>query len=329
MKEIDDNILVRFLQGQCSDEELTEVEEWLKRSDDNARRLFVMERVYDKVYGDAMPEREVEKALESVHRKAESRRLRVVGMRRLLRYAAVALLFIVAGGCLWFLGVSSKILNHTEYILAQASSDHPRFVKLPDGTQIWINRGSSLRYPSAFEKGIREVELIGEGYFEVAKDSLKPFVVNSDMASVKVLGTVFDFKNDGQGNSAEVSLIEGSVEVNSQKSSGSIMLTPGQKVSINRATGRMTVSDVNAKLDAVWHNRLIPFENADIRQIANTLEQLYGVKIVVDQSIDRNSTYSGQIRQKESIDTVLNLLRNTLPITYSRKDGVIYFHPQE
>ena len=83
------------------------------------------------------------------------------------------------------------------------------------------------------------------------------------------------------------------------------------------------------RLEAVWHNRLIPFYNADVRQIANTLEQLYGVKIVVDAGIDGSRTYSGQIMHKNDIDSVLELLKNTLPVSYRKDGGKIYLVPNE
>lgn len=328
MKELDENILVRFLSGQCSDKELAEVREWMAASDDNARELFRLERLYTEVYSGAMPEREVEKALAGVYRRVESRHARLVDMARLMRYAAAVFILVVTGTCIWYLGGGMKMLDRTEYVYAKAAAGQPRQVALADGTMVWLNAGSSLKYPVSFDGGTREVELQGEGYFEVAKNEEKPFVVVSDMVDVKVHGTVFDFKNDRERQVAEVSLIKGSVEVCEHKTKGHVMLVPGQKASIDCATGQVTVRNVDARLDAVWHNRLIPFDNADMRQIANTLEQLYGVDIVVDPRIDRNRTYSGQILHKNNIDTVLNLLRNTLPVEYRRKEGKIYFLPQ-
>lgn len=329
MKELDENILIRFLQGQCSDREIDEVREWAGASAENARRLFDMEQLYGRVYGDAMPEREIEKALNSVHDKMERRDVRVAKMPRLLRYAAAILVIALTGACVWLLSGGKGIFDRTEYYYVKATNEHPRLVSLADGTRVWINVGSSLRYPDAFDGRIREVELQGEGYFEVAKDSAKPFIVQGEKVSVKVLGTMFNFKNDSERQLAEVSLIEGSVEVSDKKTSNHVLLVPGQRAKVDYNTGQVSVDNANTRLDVVWHNRLIPFENAGIRQIAKTLEQLYGVSIVVDASLDNGRTYSGQIRQKESIDTVLRLLKNTLPISYVRKDNTIYLHPQK
>mgnify|MGYP001103719491 CR=1 FL=1 len=95
----------------------------------------------------------------------------------------------------------------------------------------------------------------------------------------------------------------------------------------NGRRGHITVRNADVRLDAVWHNRLIPFYNADVRHIAETLEKLYGVRVVVDDAIDDSHTYSGQIIHRNSIDSVLESLRNTIPVNYHKKNGKIYIVP--
>ncbi len=331
MTGIDDNIIARFITGECTDEELAQIEEWTKADKSNAAELFGMERLYREAQAAAMPRRETEGALHRLHARIDAReRHETVRKARLnvwRRLAAAAAVVIICVGIYALRGVVSPE-KHIEYMYARATATTPRQIALPDGTKVWLNNGATLRYPKTFADTLREVRLTGEAYFEVAKNHLKPFVVDSRDMKVRVLGTVFNFNTSAAGNASEVSLMEGSVEVSSHKSAGQVVLLPGQRARLD-GDGSLTVCNTDTRIAAVWHNKLIPFDNCNVRQIADTLEQIYGVKIVVDPNINRNNTYSGQIMWKEDIDTVLSLLTNTLPVTFSHRNGKIYIMPQQ
>ncbi len=327
MKRPDENVIMRFLTGCCSDQELEEVRDWISASEENAAELFRLEEMHRRLSGLSMSGREVEKALSGVHARIDRARSRRAVMARLMRYAAAAVVLVMMGAGMWLLGGGMERLGVTEYVVAKASASTPREVTLADSTRVWLKAGSSLRYPKKFDKAERRVELQGEGYFEVAKDRNRPFVVSGGPVDVKVLGTVFDFNVNSDRRIAEVSLMEGSVEVTEHCSSGKVMLLPGQKAFVDYGSGHITVRNADVRLDAVWHNRLIPFYNADVRHIAETLEKLYGVRVVVDDAIDDSHTYSGQIIHRNSIDSVLESLRNTIPVNYHKKNGKIYIVP--
>lgn len=324
MKQPDENIIIRFLTGDCTDSELEELLEWMDSSEENAAELFRLEETYRRVYGLTMSGRETEKALLGVHAGIDRSTEKNTAIYKIMRYAASLLVVALIGIGAWYWGSHTKGGETTEYIVAKASMHAPREITLCDSSHVWLNAGSSLKYPKTFAGNERRVELQGEGYFEVAKNKAKPFIVSGGMVEVKVLGTVFNFNLNSDRKIAEVSLIKGSVEVAEHLGSGRIMLLPGQKARVDCETGRMLIQNTDVRLDAVWHNNLIPFYNANVREIANTLEQLYDVDIEVDANVDRMRTYSGQITHKHDIDSVLRLLENTLPITVCRKDGKIY-----
>lgn len=133
---------------------------------------------------------------------------------------------------------------------------------------------------------------------------------------VKVLGTTFNFKCDKSHKLAEATLIEGEIEVKGNNEEGMIILSPGQKAELNKTTRRLVVKQVDAKLDAVWHNDLIPFEQADIFAITRTLERFYDVKIILSPDIKSDKTYSGVLKKKDNIESVLQSLDNSIPISY-------------
>ena len=187
---------------------------------------------------------------------------------------------------------------------------------LPDGTRVWLNNLATLKYPREFSEKERNVYLEGEAYFEVTKNRHKPFTVQSDAMRVRVLGTTFNFKSDKNCRVAEATLIEGEIEVKGNKEEGQIILAPGQRAELNKKSGRLTVKQVDAKLDAVWHDNLIPFQKADIFTITKALERFYDVKIILSPDIRADKTYSGVLRRKSTIDSVLTSLQNSIPIDY-------------
>ena len=199
-------------------------------------------------------------------------------------------------------------------------------VVLCDGTEVWLNANSNFVYPTAFIGDERIVTLEGEAYFEVTKDTKRPFSVQNETLDVQVLGTVFNMNCDKNRQLAEVSLIRGSVKVTGKHDEGMIVLSSGQKAELNKSTKQMHVRTFNTQLDAVWHDGMIPFEDATISEIVSTLQHLYKTEIILSPDIDK-STYSGVIYQKENLDSVLLNLTLAMPIEYTKKEGKIYIKP--
>ena len=213
-------------------------------------------------------------------------------------------------------------------MIAVASEGNVEEIVLPDGTKVWLNQSGVLKYPREFSDKERNVYLEGEAYFEVTKNKAKPFIVQSEAMQVRVLGTTFNFKSSKACKSAEATLIEGEIEVKGNNEEGMIILAPGQKAELNRESKRLTVKQVDARMDAVWHNNLIPFEKADIYSIAKTLESFYNVKIILSPDITINNTYSGVLKRKDSINSVLKSLKNSIPIDYKIVGNSIFISDQ-
>ena len=103
----------------------------------------------------------------------------------------------------------------------------------------------------------------------------------------------------------------------------------GQKVELNLVTRQMKVSQTDAIVDAVWHNNLIPLDQANMFRIADILEKLYGVDIILSPDIDRTATYSGVLKKKDTIDDVLKILQNTIHINYKINQGTVFISSEE
>ena len=233
-------------------------------------------------------------------------------MYQWMKYTAIITVVLLLGGGAgyWF------YQNETDMLVATANKGTVEEVTLPDGTKVWLNNSATLKYPRKFSDTERNVYLEGEAYFKVTRNPQQPFIVESDAMRVRVLGTVFNFKCDKNSQVAEATLIEGEIEVKGKQNEGQIILAPGQRAELNRGSGRLIVKQVEAKLDAVWHDDLIPFEQADIFTITKALERFYDVKIILSPDIRSDKTYSGVLKKKSNIESVLQSLQNAIPINY-------------
>ena len=249
----------------------------------------------------------------SINDKISEDKLRHNRLRRIriLRWSAAAAVFI---GIL--LG-SIFILRQPKVEMIELTADNGTMtITLPDSTKVWLNRYASITYPKTFADDHRIVSISGEAYFEVAHDTSRPFTVDGKWLNVTVLGTKFNF-NSSEDKENTVSLLEGKIEVTPGKNKDGVVLSPGQKVQFNPQNGRMSISQVNTALDAVWHNRLIRFHNATIAEIAADLEELYNVEITIRNSVDNSRTYSGSTVYYQSVDSTLEALSETIPFDFS------------
>lgn len=184
-------------------------------------------------------------------------------------------------------------------------------LQLPDGTRVWLNAASSLKYPASFYAlKERSVELSGEAYFEVAKDKTKPFLVKSKGQEVEVLGTHFDVNAYPDEQSVKTTLIEGSVKLN-----GQLTLKPGQQSVLS--DGKFNVKEVNANDAADWKNGEFVFSNEPLTSILKKAARWYGVEIVYEQNLAKVPTFTGSVSRSENISSVLNMLEETSNVRFT------------
>lgn len=316
MNKLDEELIVKFLMGQCTEDELHKVKAWLDESDTNARELFRIEEIYHLGKRNGfLEEKKTEKAERHLFKKLNAERTQQHKTRRIyswMRYAAMFISVFLLGG---FAYLVYQANNPSEALLAVTTKNEIKELKLPDGTKVWLNKYTTLKYPHEFSEKGRKVYLEGEGYFEVTKSPDKPFIVQSEAMQVRVLGTVFNLKSDKAKMSAVATLLRGEIEVKGNHEEGMIILAPGQKAELNGITRRLVVKQVDTGIEN-WHNNQFVFEKADIFTIARTLENSYGVKIILAPDMNMDKTYSGTLKKKENVEAVLNLIKNAIPIEY-------------
>lgn len=175
-------------------------------------------------------------------------------------------------------------------------------VTLSDGTRVWLNALSSIKFPTTFNGGQRSVELTGEAYFEVARDVLKPFHVNANGVDVEVLGTAFDVNAYADEPSIKTTLVQGAVRLT--KANAILLLKPGEDGQIAGTSG--WVLDKNADIDRAlaWKNGKFSFEGADIRAIMRQIARWYDVEVRY-QGDPGGHLFDGQIGRDLNLSEVL------------------------
>lgn len=177
-------------------------------------------------------------------------------------------------------------------------------VNLADGTKVWLNAASSLRYPTHFSGNERKVELTGEGYFEVAHQKNMPFKVASAGQTVEVLGTHFNIMAYHNEPVVKTTLLQGSVRISIGKQH--TLLKPGQQAA--RIGSKISVSDDVDMEDVVaWKNGYFKF-NESLEGIMSKISRWYGVEVVYETKTDPNLTYSGKISRGRNISAILKII---------------------
>jgi len=195
-------------------------------------------------------------------------------------------------------------------------------IKMPDGTLVYLNVGSVLRYDETYNKSLRTVELIGEAFFEVAKDETKPFMVRSQQLNTHVLGTSFNVKAFEEDENLFVALVSGSIKVN-QGSSSSI-LKPGEKIIYNKVTAENKVLAISEKdYWGVWRNEILAFNGSSFMEVAAMMEKWYNVKIYFENKALKNRRFTGEFNNLP-VNKVLNLLSKGSPFSYRIEKDEIY-----
>jgi hypothetical protein len=175
---------------------------------------------------------------------------------------------------------------------------------LPDGTRVWLNSGTTISYPEKFGTDQRLVKMDGEAFFEIEKDSLRPFRVISEGFVTTAIGTSFNVKTN-KVSGLKISLVTGKVKVEGEDSKEEFFLEPGLEFLDDLKSGKRTVRKFNPDKVLAWKEGRIIFENASLQEVVGTLEDWYGVEIHLVNAENVKWKFSGEY-QNQILDNVLN-----------------------
>ena len=191
------------------------------------------------------------------------------------------------------------------------------FLELSDGTRIWINAETTLRYPARFLPGERKIFVNGEAYLEVAHDATAPFTVVMARNEVTVLGTAFNVNTYPEQPGDRVTLVSGKVRVRAGHNDEQVDLRPGEQAFIPRASGTITKRAVDTRLYCAWKDGVLMFKNNTMDEILQTLARLYDVEIYWHDESLKRYTFTGELKRYESIDTLLRMIGYTDDVKFT------------
>ncbi len=190
-------------------------------------------------------------------------------------------------------------------------------IVLNDGTKVWLNCESSLKYPEWFNKNERRVHLSGEAYFEVKKASDWPFVVIIDEMNVEVTGTSFNISAYPKEKTIQTTLVQGEVLANNR------LLKPNQQLTFNKETKRSELKEVDVLLYTAWVKGLFVFKNERLETVMDKLSRWYGVDVVYLQSSAKDLRFSGSLKRYGRVDEIVDVIYATNKINIKLNGNVI------
>jgi transmembrane sensor len=217
----------------------------------------------------------------------------------------------LADGQIAYSGTSKEIQYNT---LTNPKGSKVISLMLADGSRVWLNTASSLRYPTAFAGKERKVEITGEAYLEIAHNPNMPFIVSKGSTNIKVLGTHFNVNAYDDESSLIVTLLEGSVSVMAAGSGQSKVIKPGDQALVNK-NGNIELEN-SVDLDGVmaWKNGFFSFKGADIKSVMRQVSRWYDVQVVFEKDIPEK--FYAEVPTTTSVSALLNMLEATKAVKF-------------
>ncbi|WP_114937694.1 FecR family protein [Mucilaginibacter endophyticus] len=194
-------------------------------------------------------------------------------------------------------------------------------IVLSDGTEVWLNSISSLRFPFAFSGKTREVYLTGEAFFKVAKNAAQPFIVHTDQTDVRVLGTEFNV-NTYQANKIVTSLVEGLVSTSGQ-GKRKMLLRPGYQAVYTPVTGFISQT-FDPAIELAWMNDIYYFHDTKLHDISDVLLRWFDVKVVFDDPAKADEAFSGAIQKNKPVDVFIQNIKASAGVNAVLREGVLH-----
>jgi ferric-dicitrate binding protein FerR (iron transport regulator) len=328
-ESIDISLLDRFMKGETSDQENTQLLKWFRSEQSQKEIVAFYQKRWEEKSDSQMPldiqERMFHQIKTRVDESGRKRKIHNHTFAYWLQYAAaIILLFAIGLGTHTFIKRPQSI---NKELLVTAEKGQRANVTLPDGTKVWINSHSQISYPTDYGENERRLSLNGEAYFEVAKDENKRFIVNAGEMEVEALGTSFNIKAYSEDETIITTLFSGKIKTT--VANASTELLPNQFASYNRQSRKLTYMDAeNVNYASMWRNNELAFNSQLLSEIATTLHRLYNVNIEFKSEKLRHYRFSGVIKNN-SLENVIEIISLTAPIQYETNGDTIVLIERE
>jgi len=297
---MDTELLLKYIEGNCNDNEKIAITIWLDSDPKNMKEYLSLRKLDDISIWQKTPEY-FQNATPKISPYA---RFKTSIYYDVIKIAAVLLIaFFVSRNFIHDNRAISEMAMQNVYVPAGQRSQ----VILGDGTKVWLNANSTLKFPTQFDGPTREVSLDGEGFFEVTTNKEKPFIVKTEKYNIKVWGTKLNLMAYAHQGMFETSLLEGSVEVLKPDSSKGVFIQPNERIYLSGNS--LIKSPIENQNHFLWKEGIISFNNANFAQMAKELELYFDLKITINNEKILNYRCTGKFRTKDGVNHILKVLQ--------------------
>jgi ferric-dicitrate binding protein FerR (iron transport regulator) len=324
--------IVRFLQNISTVEETEEVVRFLDQTDNETEIRRTLGTIWQNhEFSTKNGNMDLDTVLEKVHHRigapvttipvCDKISLSINWMSVFYKVAAILFLPLLIT-TIWSLSrPNAKVIpEQTTWVELNTPMGAKMNFELPDGSKVWLNDGSKIKYPTHFASSQREVFLEGEAFFEVAKNEKMPFILKNKSATVKVTGTSFNIRAYPDEQLYEATLNSGTIELEipetGVKASHKMVMKPGEQIRLNTQNGKYEAKKVDAEAFNAWINGKLLFRDAPMDEVMRKLERWYNADIVINSPELKNILITGTF-QEEKLSQALELLSFATPIKYS------------
>lgn len=324
MKNIPYELIARYLAGECNQDEKQEVLKWIEN---HPEEMAELSSIWEQMpINDFNPD--VEAALISVNRRIEvNTRKHSKKMILWICSTAAAIALIISG--IWWSKMQEStgdIFGGPVLALETKEKESIEFI-LPDGSKVWLNHLSSLKYPEEFSENKREVYLEGEAFFDIAPDASKPFIIHANKTQTRVVGTSFGVKALKETDEVVVTVATGIINFSVQgKTNEYIELKKGEQGVCKLEKKKLEKKEVSDLNFLAWKTKIFTFKDTPIQEVAKMVGEIYLTPITVDSSITDlkiTSTFD-----QLDLDEIIQIIEITLGINAETKDDGIYLVSQ-
>jgi ferric-dicitrate binding protein FerR (iron transport regulator) len=327
-KNIDLDLILMYLEGDCSEADEKKVLEWKNNSEENRKEFELLKNLWD-THDLTLPKVDVEKSLEVVKQRiskfadhTETQTLKVFRIRHKKKvsqvinsftmpgYVKTAAVILILFSGIYFL---SQLFENNLMKEVIVKNKELKEITLSDGTEVELDAGSSLKYPEKFEDDKRAVFLSGEAYFKVTSDRQIPFIVHTNIAEITVLGTKFNVRAWDQTNKVAVVVVDGKVSLrNDNVNNRGVIISAGQ-ISVLDENGLLSNPvDTDTELHLAWLNREYYFQSVPLGEVLDQLERWHDIEfsLPVDSYAANHITVNLENKPIEDILDLISLIMN-------------------
>lgn len=307
-----DSIIHNYLSGDATEEEMTQLRDWLKESPGNRSFFYDLKAIWNARHAyQTIDKATIDHSLSRMNARIDriSHTKRPTIRKYGVRYgsiAAIALLCIAISYSYFYKRETHPRKETSFHTFANLSDAYTiETVHLPDGTTVWLHTNTRLTAPATFDEDKRIVTLEGEAFFEVKQDAKHPFIVRTNAYEVQVIGTSFNVNTRKRIGVSETILMTGSVRLQDKQGTSLAVLRPGQQALYTKKNKKIEIHEVDANALTAWRYGLISLTNVTADEIRQCLEEIYDTPIPLDISSLKGCRYNFSFKRSHKLDTIL------------------------